>query len=332
MTNASPARNRLLLYVHGRDFKPAREHLEELVVEALRAGLQRDRADLVAAFDATTVELAYYGDISRQVLEARGRVYDEALDLVDRRNALDALKRLDKPKKFNLGRYDRLPGKTALKEFLADIGSPIARPLGLSAAIIRRLAPELGAYWDPNMPFRNETLARVTAPLRAALERGDDIAIVAHGIGSVAAWDALWTLSRGKAALGADAKLSLFVSMGSPLGDPTVKSRLLGARRRGPGRYPCNLLAWHNVAAEDDYFCYDKTLRDDYGTMLRNKLISRIQDVHIYNLAVRYGRSNPHSSVGYLVHPRMTGIMAAWLENSSRHDEPTEPASPAPAD
>jgi hypothetical protein len=42
-------------------------------------------------------------------------------------------------------------------------------------------------------------------------------------------------------------------------------------------------------------------------------MLSRIRDYRIYNLAVRYGKSNPHSFMGYLVHPRMTKLVADWL-------------------
>jgi hypothetical protein len=51
--------------------------------------------------------------------------------------------------------------------------------------------------------------------------------------------------------------------------------------------------------------------------MLSLRLVSSIRDYRIYNLAVRYGRSNPHSSMGYLVHPRVAKIVADWL----RHDD-----------
>jgi hypothetical protein len=47
--------------------------------------------------------------------------------------------------------------------------------------------------------------------------------------------------------------------------------------------------------------------------MLNLRLVSSIRDYHIYNLAVRYCKSNPHSSLGYLIHPRVAKIVADWL-------------------
>ena len=48
--------------------------------------------------------------------------------------------------------------------------------------------------------------------------------------------------------------------------------------------------------------------------MLNNRVIGDIRDHTIYNLAVRYGRSNPHSSLGYLIHPRTALLLAEWLD------------------
>jgi len=48
--------------------------------------------------------------------------------------------------------------------------------------------------------------------------------------------------------------------------------------------------------------------------MLRQKQVSFIRDYRVYNLAVRYGKSNPHSSIGYLAHPRTAQIISEWLQ------------------
>ena len=47
--------------------------------------------------------------------------------------------------------------------------------------------------------------------------------------------------------------------------------------------------------------------------VLDQRLASRIQDYTIFNLTVRYGRSNPHSSMGFLVHPRFGKVVGDWL-------------------
>ena len=94
-----------------------------------------------------------------------------------------------------------------------------------------------------------------------------------------------------------------------------MKRHLCGVDAAATRRYPNNLLNWYNVAAEDDYMCHDETMANDFANMLQRHLLSQLEDYRIYNLSVRYGRSNPHSSVGYLIHPRVTGLVADWLTN-----------------
>ena len=109
------------------------------------------------------------------------------------------------------------------------------------------------------------------------------------------------------------AKVDTWLTLGSPLGDRQVRQRLRGALETGVRQFPTNVMSWHNVSAEDDYVCHDKTLGDDYRQMMGEHVISAVKDYKIYNHAVRFGRSNPHSSVGYYIHPRISKILADWL-------------------
>ncbi|MBT8102410.1 MAG: hypothetical protein KJO95_05530, partial [Gammaproteobacteria bacterium] len=63
-----------------------------------------------------------------------------------------------------------------------------------------------------------------------------------------------------------------------------------------------------------DYTCHDNTLADDYKVMLKQHLVSAVHDYRVFNHAVRYGASNPHSSIGYYIHPRTAKIISDWLE------------------
>jgi hypothetical protein len=78
--------------------------------------------------------------------------------------------------------------------------------------------------------------------------------------------------------------------------------------------YPRNVITWHNLSAEDDWTCHDNTLADDFKDMLQQRAVSAVQDYRVYNLAVRYGKSNPHSSIGYYIHPRVSKILADWVQ------------------
>jgi hypothetical protein len=306
---------RELLFVHGRDFKPAAEDLLDLCISATAAGIQRDCPEWLDAFHAAHKTIAYYGDISNEYLTGMGRHFDAAVDLGDRRNALAALRTLSKAKQFGVGRYDRLPGKTAIAEFAADIAAPVLGALGLSGALIAKVAADLHEYWNADSDFGARIRGRVRAAITAALLENRRLMILAHGTGSVATWDVLWQLSHHPdyAPPLSGRKVEQWLTLGSPLGDATVRRRLQGAKSRDRGRFPTNVLSWHNVSAEDDYMCHDNTLGDDFRDMLKQRQVSCIRDYRIYNLAVRYGKSNPHSSVGYLIHPRVSKLVTDWL-------------------
>lgn len=310
--------HRSVLIVHGRDFKPGAEAYMDVSMAALRAGIERDFPGQVDAFDHVQKHFAWYGDLSAEILQAHGRKYDADLDLGDRRNALNALRAITPRKRFGIRLYDRLPGKSAIGEFLADISAPVLGAVGLAMPIICTVAKDFGEYLNPKSDFGEKVRERVRTALCERMDRGERIMLVTHGTGSVVAYDVLWQLSHGadyKDQYG-DKKIESWLTLGSPLGDRAVQKRLHGAKENTDSRFPSNVISWHNLAAEDDYCCHDNTLADDFRKMLKQRQVSAVHDYRIFNLAVRYGKSNPHSSVGYYIHPRTSKILADWLQLS----------------
>jgi hypothetical protein len=165
---------------------------------------------------------------------------------------------------------------------------------------------------------------RLKERLCELMDRGDRIVLMSHGTGSVVAYDVLWQLSHDPDLKEkyAGKKVELWVTLGAPLGDSSIRKRLLGAKEKLAAKFPVNVIAWHNVAAEDDYCCHDNTLADDFKVMLQQRIISAVHDYRIFNLAVRYGKSNPHSSIGYYIHPRISKILADWLQSDSVESTP----------
>jgi hypothetical protein len=304
-----------ILVVHGRDFKPDAAALTELVHAALRAGLERDYPDCLERFDTAEVLLAYYGDLSNRLLESRGKQYDPALDIADRNNALNALREVPERRRFGFRQYDMLPGKSALPEFVADVGAPVLGTIGLTMPVLARIAPDFHEYLAGESDYAGAVRARVRDALISCLGTDRRLLLLAHGTGSVIAYDVLWQLSHDDrhAARYGHCKVEVLVTLGSPLGSASVRKKLLGAGAGGDAVYPANVISWYNLSAEDDYACYDATLANDFSKMLKRHLISRIRDYRVFNLAVRYGRSNPHSSVGYYIHPRTARILSDWL-------------------
>ena len=308
--------NRSLLLVHGRDFKPGCDTYTDLSMAALRAGVERDAPGQVGGFDALQKHVAWYGDLGEKILLGHGRKYDAELDIGDRRNALNALRAIKERKRFGIRQYDQLPGKSAIPEFLADLTAPVLGSVGLAMPLLGSVAKDFAAYFDAKLDFADKVRERVRTKLCELMDRDDRIMLMTHGTGSVVAYDVLWQLSHDrnfKAQYGTK-KVESWVTLGSPLGDGNVQKRLLGANEKTDERFPTNVISWHNVAAEDDYTCHDNTLADDYKKMLKQHLVSMVHDYQVFNLAVRYGKSNPHSSIGYYIHPRTSKIISDWLE------------------
>lgn len=315
---------RSVLLMHGRDFKPAADTYLDLALTAMRAGLERDAPDCVACFDELSKDLAWYGDLNAEVLKKGGNSYDEGLDVGDRQNALRTLRGIAPRKKFGIRCYDGLPGKSALPEFFMDVGAPLLGAVGFRMPVIGKIAKDFAAYLDDSA-FADEARRRLRDKLCQAMSRGDTIMLITHGTGSVIAYDVLWQLSNDPefCAEYGKHKVDHWLTLGSPLGDRSVQKRLLGAREKGESKFPGNVIAWHNLAAEDDYACHDTTLADDFKKMMAQRRVSAVHDYRIYNLAVRYGKSNPHSSVGYYIHPRLSKILADWLTNEAGPRERT---------
>ena len=311
------------MIVHGRDFKPPAEVLRDITAAALRAGVERDYPENLHHYDDIALEFAYYGDLTNEVLQARGRDYDPQIDAGDRANALAVLRTIDARKRFGIRQYDCIPGKTAVPEFFANIISPLCGIFGLTNALLRRLAPDFAVYLSGELDYAEQVRQRVRAALCALLDRGDRVMLVTHGTGCVVAYDVLWQLSHEKefVAQYGEAKIDTWVTLGAPLGDNCIRKRLLGHKGE-PKSYPGNVITWHNVAAEDDYTCHDNTLADDFKMMLEQHVVSTVQDYRVYNLAARFGKSNPHSSVGYFIHPRMSKILVDWVKTPAIETDP----------
>jgi len=305
---------RSLLLIHGRDFKPGEDAYLEISVAAIRAGLERDFPDCVPFFDGMSKELAWYGDLIAGVLQFNGKSYDEELDIGDRRNALKALSVLTPRKKFGIRLYDQLPGKSALPEFFMDLGAPLLGAIGFRMPVLGKMAKDFAAYLDDKV-YAEEARKRLRDKLCAMMDRGDKIMLITHGTGSVIAYDVLWELSNDTETYPeyGHFKVDQWLTMGSPLGDRVVQKRLLGAKESDESRFPNNVISWHNLSAEDDYTCHDTTLADDFKKMMLQKRVSAVHDYRIFNLAVRYGKSNPHSSIGYYIHPRTSKIIGDWF-------------------
>ena len=304
--------NKTLLIVHGRSWKPPESSLRNLWLDAIKWGLKRDVPEAADRFSEVKIEFVYYGDISNSFLKkALKKPYVDDTD--SRRHTFGQLKGYS-TNQFSKRNYNNLPGKESFKEGAAVVLSPILSFFNLSEALIAKVAPDMREYWNDESFYGTEVRRPMIKPLKRALDREGSTAIVAHSLGTMISYDTLWKFSRygewydywGK-------KVDLFVTLGSPLGDATVREHIKGQKASREREYPGNIRKWVNIAAEDDYISHDSRISDDYKKMRQYGLVESMKDYKIYNLSVREGKSNPHHSGGYLIHPKTIQVLADWI-------------------
>jgi len=181
---------------------------------------------------------------------------------------------------------------------------------------VRATIQETERYFRDEDGIGSQVRELLKAPLRRLLADHRRVLLIAHSMGSVIAFDALWELTHLEHHPG---KLDLFLTLGSPLGMNFVQKRLLGHLDRGTRRYPANIRRWINVAAAGDLTALDRTLRDDFRPMLDLGLVDSITD-HAGTLFTYFRNAeglNVHRSYGYLVHPRVGEIVAQWWRGES---------------
>lgn len=111
---------------------------------------------------------------------------------------------------------------------------------GRSAAFAKLFAPEVAAYLT-DAAKREKSRKAVAEVIR----RNRPKVVIAHSLGSVVTYEALWA--------NPDLKVDLLITLGSPLGMRNVVfERLLPAPVNGRGERPRGVGRWVNIADKDD--------------------------------------------------------------------------------
>jgi len=146
-------------------------------------------------------------------------------------------------------------------------------------------------------------------PLQMAAQADRPILLLAHSMGSVIAYDALWQLSRGQSG---EVSVDTLITLGSPLGQRYIQRRLLGHQEQGARRYPDNIRRWVNLAACGELTALDTELRNDFGEMETLGLLESIEDLKMFNYFRQDGDLNVHAEYGYLVNKVTARQVRDW--------------------
>lgn len=318
-----------LIIIHGRATKPTEAEKKRLVMKALTAGLNRidsDAAQQIADGQVKTT-FVYYGDISNRILVNDKPELKEYMVEIDG-NWFEPNGSYDKDLDRLLARETIHHAVADYKQLLANeednralddlarIASPVLSLFGLSKSVIPKMLPDLGAYLYSRTIGEGSTIReRLQAPLRQALLDGEDVAILSHSMGCIVAYDVLWKLSRMSEYKDVrDKKISLWMTLGNPLGEPAVRENLYDSNEPDDGQFPTNIKKWLNISAKDDFVAHDGDVADDFEGMTQCGLIDDIEDPdRIYTFWAGRDGSNPHKFYGYLNHPFVAKHLVAWI-------------------
>ena len=331
---------RHLILVHGRAIKPPQGGMREVAKRAVLEGLKRagarDAAAAVAG-GATRFSFVYYGDINnrieaeadaktRAILTAHndpGLTFEPALPIAE---IEDGYRRTLAIGAFTEGAYREVLKRADDWRFLdeaADAVSLFGQLLTfgiLNTEIVLKSKPDMAAYLS-SKTTGSAIRDRLQAVLGPAMLAGDDICLVTHSMGCMVAYDVLWKYSfesEHQAVRRTGTRVSRWVTLGCPLGEPGVRVNLRDARYGESERYPRNVDVWRNIHARDDFVAHVELMKDSFAPMLRNRLVASIEDTGIFNCWIYKDAmngdlvSNPHDLYGYLMDAVTGRAIAEW--------------------
>jgi hypothetical protein len=180
---------------------------------------------------------------------------------------------------------------------------------------VRSMANEIDRYFNNTDNLAEKVRELVKRELRPMLDNHDEVLLVAHSLGTVIAYDALWELTHVE---GLKGKLD-FLTIGSPMGLHYIERHLLGQNNNGQNNngkksYPGLIRRWVNISAEGDVVAFNQQFNECFHEMLELGLVDSIEDhCHgIYNFFRSDAGLNCHRSYGYLVNPAVGSIIADW--------------------
>jgi hypothetical protein len=328
--------NKHLILVHGRSTKPSEKEKGRLVRETLLHGLDRSSPEAASLLrsDAVQLSIAYYGDICNALLLEQGESEPgELLGLdADHDGAPcelpgsydDGLAKLFAREDFTKSSYgnflDTVPDNRYRDNMIGAL-SGVLNLMGMSEKVIREATPDMGAYLT-NYETGSAIRSRLQQHLEPSLRSGDDVCLVSHSMGCIVSYDVLWKYSRMSEYEGIrNRKISSWITLGNPLGEPGVQENLYDAKVDASGRFPTNIEHWTNIAAHDDFVAHDEDMADDFAEMLRPReicgtsrpLVKSITDSRMYNFWAGDAGSNPHKLYGYLDNPHVAQEIARWV-------------------
>lgn len=300
--------------IHGLANKPAEEMLLRYWDTSIRDGLSLNCEKQNPAYG---FEIVYWADLLYANTLHRKRRYhfDSLYNTEPYRKP-----RKDWPREYKDGWKDeafKLAGKaggTLLDKLDQHFGMD-----ALSKFVISKVLRDLDFYYDDkrmildrkdrNRLARRVLMDEVKDAILAARPRAGTLIVVAHSMGSIMAYDVLREIG----VEDPDFAVDHFVTIGSPLGLPTVKNNVYDAHagRAEDDRVRTPTVvrgSWLNYADRKDPVSFDNHLSDDYG--VNGHGVKVRDDIILNDYVGEKGNRNPHKSYGYLRTPEFSKFLS----------------------
>lgn len=318
-----------ILMIHGLASKPPKEDLHELWKKCIIENIAIDNPtlaqDLGNAPEVFTS--AYWANETPHHIEddadyvAKLRIQVDKV-ITERKNAGD---------EFHVGFGEKVGD--FFKDRGLDLAKVLAGALTVKDDVMRAFLRETELY-DVDQYIADKMRSHLESALRKAWDDGCDVTILSHSMGTFIAYDVLWRFAHRNVegfAKYADKRVQLFVTMGSPLGEPVIQKLLFARHHKADGNrhYPTNIDFWHNYSCLGDVVSHQACFKDIFFEPMRKlKLFPKetayraIDYANLHNPfeAVEHGgnkksvKRNPHKSYGYLVQPRLGTWLADFLK------------------
>lgn len=322
--------NKKIIMIHGLASKPTPEITHRLWRHTITENIRVDNELLGRSLDAhpEIFESAYWANFiphhipddaaySKKLAAQVEQVIDERRAIKDR---------------FHAGPGEKL--RSFFQDRGLDLAKLLASALTIKDEVMTRFLRETELY-DQDQYIADQVREPLENALRRAWDEGREPILLAHSMGSFIGYDVLWRFAhRRTAGFGNynNKRVKMFVTMGSPLGDPTVRNLLFARHHENHSlqqrRYPTNIDFWHNYACLGDVVAHHKNFHDVFYQPMRelklfpaNRKFRSIDYVDLHNpfevvthsANRKREKRNPHKSYGYLAQPRLGTWIADYL-------------------
>jgi len=318
-----------IIMIHGLASKPPADDLHRLWSDCIIQNISVDDAPLARALEAQPDVFAttYWANATPHHIEDDAGYVKKLGVQVGKVIA----ERRKISKKFHVGTGEKFGA--FFKDRGLDVVKVMAGALSVKDDVMKTYLRETELYAEDQY-IADRMRAPLQDALRAAWDNGQDITILSHSMGTFISYDVLWRFShrnvpefrryRRK-------RVQMFVTMGSPLGDATVRETLFARHHEDSGKrqFPTNIDRWHNYACLGDVVSHYRDFEKIFFQKMKHLKVlpaspkhHAIDYVNLHNPFEVVSHSsnkgsekrNPHKSYGYLVQPRL----GTWLTDFLR--------------